>query len=145
MKTCQNCKHENPEEAICCNQCGMEFVQPVPASKTSLRKKVDPLALTSFILSIWSIPGVIISFTTTLFYEDLANRFEVSFSNWALLKTIFFDPAIFAAIALGILSLVYFKRGNFNHKGKGLAIAGISIGGLVLIVVLFFLLYPLML
>ncbi|NMC84016.1 MAG: hypothetical protein GYA58_01900 [Anaerolineaceae bacterium] len=145
MKTCQNCKQENLDNAICCSACGMEFPQSVSASKTSLRKKVDPLALTSFILSIWSIPGVIIASTVTLLYENLANQFDVSFSNWAILKTIFFDPAIFAAIALGILSLVYFRRGNFSHTGKGLAIAGISIAGLVLIVVLVFLLYPLIL
>lgn len=81
MKTCQNCKQENLDNAICCSACGMEFPQSVSASKTSLRKKVDPLALTSFILSIWSIPGVIIASTVTLLYENLANQFDVSFSN----------------------------------------------------------------
>lgn len=143
--TCPNCQKQNQNDAEYCSNCGTKLPSiSTPLEKVPQTKKgVDPLALTSFIVSLLSVPGAILAFMTTLIFEDKANILDISFSNWAILKTVLFNQEAIIALVLGIISLVFFKRYHLNRKGKGLAIAGVVISGIVLLFMLAILIYPL--
>ena len=113
MKYCAHCGAELLDEAVVCPKCGCWTNDNNKVAEVS-RPKLSKLALTGFILSL-------VSVVTSLFFLSINS-----------LESVFLFGSVTVAVAGFVCSLVgLIKLKRNNQRGKGFAIAGLTVGAVV--------------
>jgi hypothetical protein len=101
--------------------------------------KVDPIALASLILGVLSFPVYILVFSPGSSFCSMNLLLEKIIGKipdfiYPIFLSIF-DPLIYSAIILGIISIAGIGRNKKDFYGKGYAIAGICLGGILFLAI----------